>query len=139
MIDLTNGNNLQYVGPVYFGTPLQGSASDYYVYDTGSGFLTVTATGCTNCSSVAYNPAQSASYQDSIYTQSSLSYGSADLTGSMGQDDVCLISGDPSTCVNGFNFFMIKSETGLQGLDGILGLSPSSSGNGPSYMSALYS
>lgn len=57
----------------------------------------------------------------------------------MGQDNVCLISGDPSTCVNGFNFFMISSETGLYGLDGILGLSPSSNGNGPSYMWALYS
>lgn len=107
MIDLTNGNNLQYVGPVFFGTPLQGSASDYYVYDTGSGFLTVTATGCTNCSSVAYNSGLSSTYANSTYSQSTLSYGSADLTGYMGNDDVCLVSGDPTSCVNGFDFFMI--------------------------------
>ena len=42
-------------------------------------------------------------------------------------------------CVADFEFYVITSQTGLNGNDGILGLSPANEGqNGPSYMKALY-
>jgi len=47
-------------------------------------------------------------------------------------------SATESTVVQDFGFFLIKWETGLSGLDGILGLSPAASGNGPSFVEALY-
>lgn len=48
-IDLTNSNNLAYTGPVFLGTPLQGSNSSDFIYDTGSGYLTVKSTDCADC------------------------------------------------------------------------------------------
>jgi hypothetical protein len=40
-IDLLNSSNLAYSGPVFLGTPLQGNPDSKFIYDTGSGFLTV--------------------------------------------------------------------------------------------------
>jgi hypothetical protein len=59
--------NIQYTGPAFLGTPLQGSNSSDFVYDTGSGYLTVTSTGCADCSTKYYN--QSASSTASNSTQ----------------------------------------------------------------------
>lgn len=85
-----------------------------------------------------YNPSQSSTYSTSILTRDKLRYGSATLTGYMGQDYTCLSRSDTNTCLNNFNFFVITEQTGLTGLDGILGLSPSSnSESGPSYMQGL--
>jgi hypothetical protein len=56
----------------------------------------------------------------------------------MAADNCCLVSGDASTCITDFSFFKISSQTGLSGLDGILGLSPASVGNGPSYLWTMY-
>lgn len=67
-LNLTNNNNLQYVGPVFIGTPLQGSADSMFVYDTGSGYLTVSTAGCTSCSSIYYNPSLSSTAATSSYT-----------------------------------------------------------------------
>ena len=57
----------------------------------------------------------------------------------MGADTVCLSDTNSESCVNNFQFFMIDSETGLNQVDGILGLSPAVDANGPSYMEALHS
>jgi hypothetical protein len=54
----------------------------------------------------------------------------------MATDTVCL-STNTDSCVSNFGFFLINSETGLQSLSGILGLSPSDKANGPSFMKAL--
>jgi hypothetical protein len=136
---LINSNNLAYSGPVFLGTPAQGNALSDFIYDTGSGYLTVTTTGCTNCGPTPYyDPALSSSTASSTYTTTQLAYGSANLSGSMGADTVCLVSNDPTTCVTNFSFFKILQQTGLDGLDGILGLSPAVTGNGPSYMWTLY-
>ena len=52
-----------------------------------------------------------------------LDYGSASLKGTLETDNVCLdTTGD--MCVSDFEFFMITQQTGLNGNDGILGLSP---------------
>ena len=40
-------------------------------------------------------------------------------------------------CVPNFNFFGITEQVGLDGLDGILGLSPDYTANGPSFISKM--
>ena len=67
-----------------------------------------------------------------------LNYGSASLEGHMASDVTCLdTSGD--TCAESFEFYVITKSDGLDGMDGILGLSPiNEAQNGPSYLSALY-
>lgn len=65
-----------------------------------------------------------------------LNYGSASLVGYIGSDQVCLTE---DMCANDFKFFVITSQEGLTGYDGILGMSPDDeSQNGPSYIKALY-
>ena len=63
-VNLDNGSNLAYSGPVFVGTPMQGlsTASDF-IYDTGSGFLTVASTTCDTCDPKYYNPDISTSYK----------------------------------------------------------------------------
>jgi hypothetical protein len=39
-------------------------------------------------------------------------------------DKVCLNDQIEATCANEFGFFLIHNQTGLEGLHGILGLSP---------------
>jgi len=53
------------------------------------------------------------------------------------RDNTCMDPNYKDTCNSDFKFFYITSETGLNDLDGILGMGPWASGNGPSYMGAL--
>lgn len=52
-------------------------------------------------------------------------------------DNVCLDPDQSDTCSDPFQFFYITSESGLDNLDGILGLSPDVTSNGPSFMGTL--
>ena len=45
-IDLASKTNIAYTGPVFLGTPLQGSNSSVFLYDSGSGYLMVTESAC---------------------------------------------------------------------------------------------
>lgn len=54
-------------------------------------------------------------------------------------DNVCLDVSESDTCNSDFEFFYIEEVDALYGIDGILGLSPDVSTNGPSYMGALIS
>jgi len=56
-IPLENMENFAYVGPVMFGStePMQGNTSSGFVYDTGSGFLTVQSTECSTCPDEYYD------------------------------------------------------------------------------------
>jgi hypothetical protein len=60
------------------------------------------------------------------------------LNGEILSDDVCI---DPALrfCATNFTFFGITNQSGLEDLDGILGLSPIAAQNGPSFMGALQS
>jgi len=53
-------------------------------------------------------------------------------------DTMCTDPTQTDSCATGFGFFLIQSQTGLEGLDGILGFCPAETGNGPSYVSTLY-
>ena len=74
---------MAYVGPVQLGTPMQGNSSSNFVYDSGSGYLTVTASDCTTCIDGYYNFAESDTsvhgYGD--YEETRLYFGSANFSG----------------------------------------------------------
>jgi hypothetical protein len=59
------------------------------------------------------------------------------LTGFMSRDKVCIEQDDENSCVSDFDFFQITNQTNLGDLDGVLGLAPPTTTNGPSFMSAL--
>lgn len=110
-LNLTNNADLAYVGPIFLGTPLQGSNLTAYIYDTGSGYLTIPASSCLTCNlTFLYVKAASSTSQSyTAYTTTKLSYGSAQLYGSMTADTVCLSNyEDSQTCVTDFGFFLIN-------------------------------
>jgi hypothetical protein len=73
------------------------------------------------------------------YTDEQLVYGSATLDGSMYTDSMSISSSTTNTAATNFGFFLISKQTGLEGLDGILGFSPITDLNtGPSYVKFLY-
>ena len=71
-------------------------------------------------------------------TTFALNYGSASLKGHMDSDVTCLDRAG-ANCADDFEFYVITESDGLDGMDGILGLSPiNEAQNGPSYLNALY-
>lgn len=110
------------------------------VYDTGSTWLTVKSAMCENCqnASKVYDPANS-TVSSTEYLGFGQRYGSADLTGTLYNDTVCLnnITKDSNVssslseraesdiCVDNFRFIAITKSTGLSpAIHGILGLTP---------------
>jgi len=119
---------------------MQGDSSSMFVYDSGSGYLTVTAESCTTCSSGYYNFAESetSGFGYTGYDQTKLMFGSANFSGQMMTDRMCLDEKINNTCVDNFGFFQIEHQIGFAGLNGILGFSPySENPTGPSYMRTL--
>jgi hypothetical protein len=55
-VKLQNFGDVSYSGPVQFGIPAQGYPESLFVYDTGSGFLTVNGADCEVCESQYYDP-----------------------------------------------------------------------------------
>ena len=86
-IELLNNSNLAYVGPVYFGTPLQTDQNySEFVYDTGSGYLTTTSTECSSCYTEYYDSSKSSTARVSSTATKTLDYGTASLRGYLGTD-----------------------------------------------------
>ena len=125
VIPLKDVQNLSYLGPVYFTDSFQGADAPQseFVYDTGSGDLTVTSTNCTEgCKTQYYDQAASSTAQVVPNSETQLSYGSATLDGVFVKDTVCLAT-ELDFCVDDFKFFEIVEAKGLD-QDGILGFSP---------------
>ena len=59
-LPLYNTLNLYYSGSVYIGTPQQGGSE--FIFDSGSGYLTTTTTGCSSCTSHVFNSAASSTF-----------------------------------------------------------------------------
>lgn len=105
--NVTNFNNTAYYGPMYFGTPKQGSKSSLFYYDTSSTYTTVTSANCSTCNTTYYNSNLSSTYVDlSEGNVQSLSYinPSVALTGAMAADTACIVS---TLCATEFEFFVI--------------------------------
>lgn len=128
---LVDHQNMMYTGSLSLGSE---KAENNLVFDTGSGWLTVATQLCEECNGGGkYDYTKSSTSKILDNGPEDLYYGSAHLTGKYISDTAC-VAGD---CVKGFEFFGITKETGLQGVDGILGLSPDMIGNGPSFFDAL--
>jgi len=88
------------------------------VYDTGSDWLVVFGSNCTNCNGTTFD------HMGGVPTTSGVSerhYGSASLTGREYRDEVCV---DFRTCVREFEYFSILTQKGLNPpIEGILGMS----------------
>jgi hypothetical protein len=68
-IDLSPLGNIAYSGPVYIGTPEQGTSSSKFIYDSGSGYLLVTSNNCASCTTQFYNQTASSTATTSTLTQ----------------------------------------------------------------------
>ena len=139
-IELSPTGTVAYTGPVFLGTPLQGNATSTFLYDSGSQYLLVTGSNCTTCASQDYDPILSTTIKPSTeYTLHSMFYGDASFGGYMLEDNVCLSDSEAgSTCATAFPLFVIDRQTNMNDeIDGVLGLGPKGSGNGPSFVSYL--
>ena len=137
-IELNNVANLQYSAPLYFGSPdAQGSELGIFVFDSTSSYLSVTSTECSSCWNTYYDPTLSETstvgYDDDTATIN-LEYGSSKASGPLYTDKVCLSTTDENSCVDEMGFVAISSESGLAGLDGVLGMAPYQEDNGPSFV-----
>ena len=133
-IDIINQSNNVYEGSLLFGTPLHGSDSSRFIFDTGSGWLAVTSVECNHCKTHYYNQTSSRTSKTVDHTPLSLDYGIVKLNGTFVADRVCLRKG---ICVSDFGFLKITKEIGLYRINGILGLAPDENGNGPSFIGAM--
>jgi hypothetical protein len=92
------------------------------VFDTGSDWLVVQGSDCSNCEGAKFDGAEFGIPQSNF--DSERLYGSASLVGREYKDQVCL---NPRACVNDFEYYLINQQTGLNPpIEGILGLSMNS-------------
>ena len=118
------------------------------VYDTGSDWLVVEGSQCSNCEGNTYDIQPSLDSGEAVQltdTTSTREYGSASLTGKEYTDTVCILF---TACVSNFEFYLIESQSGIrEPIDGIMGMSrnkpfhiqPESGNNsGPLYVEHLY-
>ena len=111
---MRNAHDLAYSGPIYLGGPEAQSLE--VVYDTGSDWLTVEGSNCSECKGNTYKYTDSDSFEFLESEQSvELEYGSALLKGLRAQDRICIA--DESTfdlaiwegaCHPTFEFFMVS-------------------------------
>lgn len=92
------------------------------VYDTGSAWLTLKGDECTGCDANVYDTTTSSSFAKITNSDTVLTYGSASVTGYKATDDVCIANSAP-TCVLDYEWVVGVEVTGLDGRDGILGMS----------------
>ena len=87
------------------------------VFDTGSDWLVIESSECSNCAGDTYDLSSSVLVGNEI---SERQYGSAIFKGKEYQDTVCILL---SACVFDFEYFAVYEQAGLsEPIDGILGL-----------------
>ena len=94
------------------------------IFDTGSTWLVVASSKCSNCGGSVYT-VDNSKISDSA--ELNIKYGSANLNGIQVHDKVCV--GDygassSSLCLDDFKFVAISSQEGLSPSKGIFGLGP---------------
>ena len=118
------------------------------VYDTGSDWLVVEGSECSNCEGNTYDIQPSLDSGEAVAiteTSSKREYGSTSFTGKEYSDTVCILF---TACVTDFKFFLVESQKGIEEpIDGIMGMArnkpfhvqPESGNNsGPLYVDHLY-
>jgi hypothetical protein len=114
--------NWAVVMPMFLGEIRVGSKKTIVdvVFDTGSDWLVVPDSNCTNCDGETIN--NEFAEQTSFELTERL-YGSASLAGYTFKDRVCLTSSSNS-CIEEFEYFAFTNQTGINDpIEGILGMS----------------
>ena len=139
VVYMDNYINLQYTGPLYFGTPLQGNDDAKFFYDTGTGTSIVTSKLCGNgCLSQYYDSTKSTTSQAKSSTNTTIySLLAGNVTGTYINDRVCI---NEKLCADDWTFFEIEDTQKMLNFDGILGFSPinGSAEHDTSFVKALY-
>ena len=122
-IDMMNHLNIEYVGPLFIGTPMQGNKDSKFYYDTGTGTTLTTATGCdSGCASHYYNPLKSSTSQAVVNgtdtTVKTLKTGN--IKGDWYKDKVCI---NEKLCVDDWGVFAGTAPSKPIEFDGVLGFS----------------
>jgi len=113
--------NWAVVMPMFLGEVRVGAEKTILdvVYDTGSDWLVVPDSECSNCDGNRIDNSEAERTSEEVTERL---YGSAALTGSTWRDIVCLTSSSYS-CVNEFEYFSFITQTGINDpIEGILGM-----------------
>lgn len=133
--DLENRENLEYYGHLDFGTPPKTFS---FIFDTGSGWLWVPASNCTQChKSKKFNESKSSTYS-STGERNNLYYGKGSASGIISTETVSIGDSEVTAIIQ--PFILVDSEEDNDGMnaDGILGLGFSKLSDGyPTYMDTL--
>ena len=137
-VNMANFINLQYTGPLMFGSPQQGNQDSKFFYDTGTGVAITTGTDCDNSCSTHYydrNKSRTAQIVESNASLDNLIMGS--LNGTYVKDTVCI---SQTLCVEDWTFFEITSSEHFLEYSGVLGFSPinRTSEHDTSFVKSLY-
>ena len=98
--------------------------------DTGSNWMVVGGTGCTDCEGTLWDYATSTTYVQNSGIASEIEYSSSSVEGFTAQDSVCILNSDSTTCATGTDIFIMQSQEDLMSsVDGIWGLSSGRSGS----------
>ena len=101
ILDSTDGFVL--TGEIYMGR----LAKMDVIYDTGSDWLIVEGSDCTNCEGNTYNIGPSLETQDAVLLSGPINhnYGASNFVGKEYTDTVCILF---SACVSNFKFLLIE-------------------------------
>ena len=103
-IILDNSDGFVLTGEIYMGR----LAKMDVIYDTGSDWLIVEGSECTNCEGNTYNIGPSLETQDAVLLSEAPithNYGASSFVGKEYTDTVCILF---SACINNFKFFLIE-------------------------------
>lgn len=115
------------------------------VWDTGSDWLVIESVECDTCIPPVYDYTLNPStYSKQYGSESSRNYGSTSTKGYLANDRICLSASSKAdltdkrqACVDGFRFFMITWQEGMNDIDGILGMTSDYENGGPLFIKSL--
>ena len=116
--------NAEYTGKLLMGSSRQPMN---VVWDTGSDWLVMEVKECDSCFDPKYDPSENLdSFKPIPNSESHRDYGSTSTDGYLAHDRVCLPEPNQDTseigCLDKFKLFMITWQTGMDEIDGILGM-----------------
>ena len=121
VVKLRNYKNVQYIGDIYLGTP---PSQLSVIFDTGSNFLWVPSSECTNCikNTNRYNPKLSSTSKETNITKS-ITYAIGFVEGNLCYDTISL-NYNRNIKAKDLLFLNVKNEENLTGTvsDGVFGL-----------------
>ena len=111
-VGLNSFMHIAYLGPINLGVTADNKSQEaMVVYDTGSSWLSVTSSMCSNCPIKSYDLKKTTTEVTVDYKLEHEYYGRAEILGQMVTDTVCLVNladdTDRNTCVKEFPFLAI--------------------------------